>query len=318
MNSHFFTNKIYQGRLTILSLLLVHLFILQNVNAQIANAPCNSNSPWVDSTYTNLTAQINDNVGSVIPLCIGGVTNIGNLIDDNLSNFTTINITGVGCNATIGVTDGTAADTYSAGTWAGFRIGTSGLLGVSVSSTVTVQTFNNGSPVESQLVVSNLLGLDSDLIFADGTANVGFVTTSPFDEVRITFQTLVGVLWSAQIYHAVITKYCVGPNPACNTMTALTQTEYPAFVSDAGTTGVTLGSVTNTQNVVDGNLNNFGSITLPLGILSSGFISVKDQLTDYVAGTFAGFEVSNSNILGVDLLQNTTITTYLNGAIRET
>ncbi len=318
MNSHIFTNKIYQGRLTILSLLIVHLFISQSVNAQIANAPCNSNSPWVDSTYTNLTAQINDNVGSVIPLCIGGVTNIGNLIDDNTANFTTINITGIGCNATIGVVDDTAVDTYPAGTWAGFRIGTSGLLGVGVSSTVTVQTYNNGSPVQSQVVVSNVLGLDSDLLFADGTANVGFVTTSPFDEVRITFQTLVGVLWSAQIYHAVITKYCVGPTPACNTMTALTQTEYPAFISDAGTTGVTLGSVTNTQNVVDNNLNNFGSITLPVGILSTGFISVKDQLTDYVDGTFAGFEVSNGNLLGVDLLQNTTVTTYLNGAIRET
>ncbi len=100
--------------------------------SQIANAPCNLESPWIQGvgpgTYTNLEAKINDNVFSLLPPCLGSVSNVGDLIDGNLNNFAQIDITGIGCNATIGVRDKDAADTYPAGTFAGFNIGTGGLL----------------------------------------------------------------------------------------------------------------------------------------------------------------------------------------------
>ncbi len=93
--------------------------------SQIANAPCNLESPWIQGvgpgTYTNLEAKINDNVFSLLPPCAGSVSNVGNLIDGNLNNFAQIDIIGIGCNATIGVRDKDAADTYPAGTFAGFN-----------------------------------------------------------------------------------------------------------------------------------------------------------------------------------------------------
>jgi hypothetical protein len=69
---------------------------------------------------------------------------------------------------------------------------------------VTVTTYNNGSQVETKDVVTNLLGIESSLVDASGNTTVGFITTADFDEVRITYTTLVGVLFSGQVYYPVI------------------------------------------------------------------------------------------------------------------
>lgn len=61
--------------------------------SQIANAPCNLESPWIQGvgpgTYTNLEAKINDNVFSLLPPCAGSVSNVGNLIDGNWTSSST-------------------------------------------------------------------------------------------------------------------------------------------------------------------------------------------------------------------------------------
>jgi hypothetical protein len=40
-------------------------------------------------------------------------------------------------------------------------------------------------------------------------------------------------------------------------------------------------------------------------------------VTTYPAGTFAGYDVENSSLLGASLFNNATITTYLNGVAQE-
>ncbi len=283
--------------------------------------PCNTSSPWVNGTYTNLSAQIDDDVPSVIPLCLGSVSNISNLTDANLDNFSTISITGVNCNATIGVKDNDVADTYPAGAWAGFRVGAAGLLSGSVASSVTITTWNNGVLRETYNAVTNVIGINSSLLNNDGTANIGFVTAQDFDEIRIQYQALVGVLYTAQVYHAVVERYCAGPAVLpCNQVRRLSGSTYPAVIESArtGTTGVTLGNIRNTENVVSNSDTDYASIILPVGILATGSISVHDMITDYPAGNFAGFVVENNSLLGVGILNNTTIRTYLNGSLQET
>jgi hypothetical protein len=45
---------------------------------------------------------------------------------------------------------------------------------------------------------------------------LGFLTNQSFDEVRIEYNSLVGVLFTADVYHAVIEKFCAGPDLNCN------------------------------------------------------------------------------------------------------
>ncbi|MBL7817615.1 MAG: hypothetical protein JNL70_21595 [Saprospiraceae bacterium] len=299
--------------------LLVYLlfFSFNTVKAQNID-PCNTESPWVNgSTYSNLSAQINDNVTCFLCPCLGGVSNVGNMIDANLNNWAQIDMTGIGCDATIGVfTNG--SETYPAGTWAGFNIGTEGLLsGVTIGASVTIYTYNNGVIKETFDAGAQLSSLNTGLSVGS-RYSVGFVTTQPFDELRIKYAALSGVLFVAKVYHPVLIKFCGGSTPTCNTPTALAQPTYPAFISSAGVTGLTLGSVSNVGNVVNSNTSDAATIALPVGILSTGYISVKDYVTDYPAGYFAGFEYQNPVLIGADLLNSVQIKTYLNGVLQET
>jgi len=295
------------------------LYISQiEVKGQIGNAPCNTQSPWINGTYTNLTAS-----GSATGfLCLGGVSNTANLIDNNTSNFASVNLTGLSCNGTVVVKDNDAADTYPAGTFAGFEVSADGLLSASIAATVTITTYNNGTLADTYNAVTSLIGVSSSLLNANGNAVLGFTTTKDFDEVRISYQPLVSVLFSAQVYGAVIEKYCAGPALPCNVQTQLNNPTYPTSVV-GGNTGISglacVGcSVNNAQNVVSASTTDYATISMAVSAGSVGAISVKDNISTYTAGTFAGFNISNPNLIGVNVLSGLTIKTYLNGALRET
>src|SRR5690606_19396348 len=127
----------------LISCMLSLVLGLNTVQAQIGNAPTNVMSPWITGTYSDVQATIESGVGGGI-LCVGTISGVANLTDADLTNSATINFTAAlsGCNATLSVAD--PINTYPAGTWAGFRVGTAGLLGVSVGLNVTISTFNDG------------------------------------------------------------------------------------------------------------------------------------------------------------------------------
>jgi hypothetical protein len=200
------------------------------------NTSCNTKTPWTNASYTNLVANRQNN-GSI--LCLNVTTAPeSNLVDSDLTNYAGFNITGAGCGVTFSVKDNDAADTYPAGYYAGFKISSSSLLSGSVGASVTVTTYNNGSQVETKDVVTNLLGIESSLVDASGNTTVGFITTADFDEVRITYTTLVGVLFSGQVYYPVIEKFCAGSALVCNTQTNVSNPSYPVSI-DATQTGIT-------------------------------------------------------------------------------
>lgn len=292
-------------------------------NFGASNYPCNTKMPWVDSSFTGLSSSVIDPAADGLA-CLGSNTNLGNLRNNSLSDFASINFfSGLGgCSSTLSVVDTDVSDTYPVGTFAGYRIGTAGLVGISIGLNITISTYNNGSFVESQTVVSSGLGLNSSLINGDGTATLGFVTTmGAFDEIRITYTAAVALLFTGTVYHAVVQRYCAGPSLACNVQTRMNNPTFPTLIGASNTGlsgGVCVGcSVNNTENAVSSSATDFATIVLTAALGTTGSIAVKDQLTDYPAGTFAGFDISNPNLVNANLLSGITIRTYKNGAPRE-
>lgn len=288
---------------------------LNSLQAQISNAPPNEISPWVTGTYSNLVVTIIDDVPSVIPLCVGSVIDEEKIIDNNLEDPGTISFGAavLGCDATISVAD--PVNDYTAGTWAGFRVGTGGLLGLNVGLQITISTYIDGNPTGDEQTFD--AGLISANLLSDNIADVGITTTANFDEVRIRYQTLVGVAQLAEIYHASIVAFGPGPELACNTTTSMMRPIYPMSISEDNTNlgdilAINASSATN--NVIDSDPDNFATLNFTLG---PGSLSVKDELTTYTAGTFAGFDMESTSLLSVGLLDDITITTYLDGVQQE-
>src|SRR5690606_38255228 len=308
---------IHSKMMFLLAFLLSLMLGLNTLQAQITNAPPNEISPWTTNTYPSLQATLVDDVPSALPLCLGSATGEASLIDPDLTNSASITFTvgiGVagGCNATFGVAD--TVNTYPAGTWAGFRVGTAGLLGTSVGLSVSISTYNGDVQVETQ---SFDAGLISANLLSDNVADLGFITTAEFDELRITYTTLISAVQTAVIYHARIMNFVAGPALACNTTTSMMQPTYPMSISEDNTSLGTILAVNGSSasnNVIDSDPNNFATLDFTLG---SGSLSVKDELSSYAAGTFAGFDMESTSLLSLGLLDGVTISTYLDGTSQE-
>ncbi|RTZ06949.1 hypothetical protein EKL98_02800, partial [Flavobacterium bomense] len=288
--------------------------VSQTITTNIVSAQCNSDTPlpFIDSTYGNLLATAS--INGVCVLC--AVPNASRLIDTDLNNFATAFVTiGAAGSANYRVTD-TDTD-YSAGTYVGYRIDTGNLLSLNLLGSITIRTYLNGTLKETASG-SSLLGVG----LLNGSGNnyvVGFNTTQDFDAIEISVEGLASLLNTIDVYYPVIQNYCTGPALSCNTASAMNLPAYPVSLepSHTGISGISLGTIYDASNVISANTNDYATITLTAGVAASGSIAVKDQLTDYSAGTYAGFEIENSNLLNVSALGNISIITYLNGVQQE-
>ncbi|MBU3821595.1 DUF11 domain-containing protein [Flavobacteriaceae bacterium XHP0103] len=279
--------------------------------------PCNTDLPvpLTDADYSDLSVSSNTS-GLCVLGC--GIQDENNLTDANESNFTSVTtLIGLGVTHTLRVSDETADDFYIAGSYAGFLIENSSVLQADLLNAIVVRTYLDG--VEQEVSSgSSLAVLDSDLLGAD-KYHVGFYTTLDYDAIEISISSLAGVLSTTNIYHAVSNSFCAGPVLEDNTPTQLNKSTFPArIVSEhTGTSGITVGSVSNVMNAVDSNTNNYASIDLTASVIGSGSIAIKDELTDYPSGTYVAFDVENTSVLDVELLNYFTVTTYLNGVQQE-
>ena len=255
-------------------------------------------------------------VTNPLPPC--GPNGPDNVKNSSTTDFARAHLTGVATTASLTVTDGISE--YSGGNFAGFVIRNPTLVGGDLFAGITIATYNNGNFVQ-QSTASSLIGLNSSIV--PGAYEVGFITTQPFDAIEIRFSGLA----SAQVYdvfYAVQRSYCAGPTPDCNVKTSLvtsstasTATGYPAAVNRIGATGVSAFFINNPGNITDSDINNAATISLGVGLGSTAFISVKDQVDEYT-NAFAGFEISNNSAVGVKLLSNISITVYNNNTVVQT
>lgn len=247
-------------------------------------------------------------------------TNFGNLTDTDLNNFVTVNTAASIAGATI-ASGKRVSGSFPAGKRAGFLIEPlgPGLLTVNVLEGLQIKTYLDGQFQESATLQSGgLLGLSLLGGSTAGKRRIDFVTSESFDEIELVMTTALSALNSIRIYYGFAEDEECDGNGA---VAVIPENGFsPSIVSSrTGIIGVCIGcSVTGTANVINNNLNDFGSINLALGLGPSGSISVNTGQVN-PAGSEAGFLIGSSNILGIldlGVLENIRIRTYLGGAIR--
>ena len=308
---------VLNGTVSLLSATNVFYAVIKEYSAG-PDLVCNTATKMSFPTYPVTIDQANTGFSGLLSL--GSVANVDNAVSADNSDYASINFTvGALANASIAIKD--QVTNYPAGTYAGVEIENTGLLDLAVLGNVVVSTYLEGV-LKEQFSGNNLVA-NVGLLPAAGRFKLGFVSSQDFDEVKLTINQTVGLsLGTTRVYGAVFEKFCAGPALACNTQTPMTAPTYPVYINNvnSGIEGLVcaLCSVTNQDNLIDADLTNYASVNLSVGVGTTGSLSVKNQITDYAAGTFAGYTIENPALLNVGALDAVIITTYLNGVQQET
>jgi len=255
--------------------------------------------------------------GGVVCVNCNTVSNPGNLTDADDQNYAAFNSTTILAGSGISVAD--TFNTYSAGWHAGFLISVdSAFLSASVLSSFTLSTYLDGVFRESR---TNSTGLQVSLLGKNsGKMYLSFVTTQTFDEVRLTLSSALSTGHSFRVYNALAFDPTCGisdNNSICYDQIAgpSTMLTYNGGLANA------LVTLTNENNITDGDKNSFATLNLPLGIslLSTPpYVGVIEKELVHPAGNRTGFVIGyNSSLLTADVLNAISIQTYLHGQFRE-
>lgn len=258
--------------------------------------------PLVSPTYA---VHIDASQTGISGVCIGcSVSNKNNVTDNDTGNAASITIpVGVGATGSIAVEDTT--NTFPAEYFAGFVISDTSGLGTQLLNAITISTFNDGALQETKHGGSLL-----DAPLFSGQRTIGFTTTKPFDEIRVTTRSVAGLLAKIDIYYAAVRAPIF--------VTSVVQPAYNVQVDTTIGGTCVLCSVSGANNVIDSDTSNAASINIPVGVTGTGMIAVHDVVNTFPASSFAGFVISDTSGLGTQLLNAVTISTYNDGALQET
>ncbi|SFQ67511.1 T9SS type A sorting domain-containing protein [Hymenobacter arizonensis] len=253
-------------------------------------------------------------VGTVSVCANAGVANPGNAVDGNLSNYASFNsLATVLCPSALSVKlEG--AQPAPAGYYAGFVIGSGGLLDASVLSGLRISTYLNGVLQESQTGA----GILELRLLPDGKTQVSFPTNFNFNEVKIERVGLLSVLDNLEIYYG----FGVEPKAFAATTEVLSnfdpsQTAGHWEVKNNSVLCVLSCGVTNPAGAADNDPNTVAVVTVPLSVLAN--VELKLDLNGPstsgvnvgLAGNRAGVVIGGgSNLLDLALLDKITLTTY--------
>ncbi|TXF89115.1 tandem-95 repeat protein [Neolewinella aurantiaca] len=265
-----------------------------------------------------------DNSGAIGGICL--LCNTGdaqNVVDGNLRNFLEYNdlVSLLGSSSLISVKD--TVNVYPAGSRAGYVIAfPGGLLNASVLSGIEIRTYLNDILQETG---NTSLGLVTAA--ALGGANqqrVGFVTTLPYDEVEILYNSTVSALGSIQVYYPFTEDaacdfgedFALDPSVLC-IEPLIAESDYCATINyDAtGFSGIACVScnMSPLSALVDNDLTDGTSLNVVAGVANNSTLAVKSNVI-MPAGYEAGFALSGNNgLLGAAVLGNISISTYLGG-----
>lgn len=148
-------------------------------------------------------------------ICLGcSVTNPERVADNSISNYASLNVP-VGLLNSAAWISADLTGTAEAGDCAGFIIGNSdGLLDVSALNALRLTTFLGGVQQE-QAGTGFLLNL-SLLFLGDWKYELRFVSTKPFDEVRLDIRSVASVFQNWRAYYA-FSKPCAATGTGCDT-----------------------------------------------------------------------------------------------------
>lgn len=265
------------------------------------------NTPTIVSNPSHAVYVDGANTGVNSGVCIDcSIDDSQHLVDSNPLNYAQINLTGaVLGTATVAVAN--AIETYPVGTFAGFDIELPTLADVSVLPTIRVETYLNGDATGEYVETVTFAQIGTGLLAGSGRQTIGFLATEEFDEVKLTIVKPASIsLGEIKVYGAVLTRFCAADALACNELTPVTNPDYPIYV-DAKNTGIDAVaciacSLSNSQNAVDNDPDNYAEIDLNGAIGASASFAVADALQTYGEKTFAGFDIAFESFLSADVL----------------
>lgn len=284
--------------------------VIQKFCPETMPRPCNVLEYWTNNTFPVHVNQGNTGISNL--LCANcTIKNTTNLVDGNINNFATIDFLGsIGTTGSVSVKN--EKTVYPAGSFAGFDLNDQRLLSISIGATHTITTYLNGQERES--VADGGALVDGGFFTSTGRVITGFKTKLSFDEVKLSVQN-AGSVGAAptNIYGAVVKSFCEGPALACNTNTKMVAPTYPVFV-DGRNTGVNSLAciqcdIVGADNAIDADPNNYTQLVIPAGIATTAAYGITDGAKVYPANTFAGFDIENPNLIGVEALSGLTIST---------
>ncbi|MEZ0611748.1 hypothetical protein ACAW74_24770 [Fibrella sp. WM1] len=262
--------------------------------------------------------------------CSGSSTSA--VVNGNLADFATIDL-GVSAAGGYRVSVRDSLQYYPAGNEAGFVIryrdsGLLGLLDATLLNQVAIRTYRNGTLVETANFSSGSGLLKANVLGGSGSGKqaLSFVTTQDFDEIELVYNGLVSAGKLLDVYYAfegpgTCPKDCMDALLTAGNGATATSGQVGATVTvgpiqvNACTLG---GSISGVPNVLDSDsTTNFATIASTVGLLCSRYIEVGTATT-YPAGYEAGFVIDNGgSLLDLTALGGITVTTYYNGAQRE-
>ena len=251
-------------------------------------------------------------VGVVSACALTGVKDPEAAVDADLLNYAQfLSVATVGCppalSVHLAVTQPVPASYY-----AGFVVGTGGLLDLGVLSGLRVSTYLNGVATGESATGAGLLELRA---LPDGKYQVAFPTTMPFNEVKIERIGAVTALDNLKLY------YGFGVEPAAFEATTRVLSDFAtASTANYEVTGSGLACITfsgsctviNPANAVDANTSNSASIHTAVALAST--TELKMSLNDTgggAAGSRAGVVVgTGGGLLDAAVLDRITVSTY--------
>src|SRR5690625_10916 len=289
---------------------------------------CNLPTPWVQGTLDRSEPGFPvviepERTGDDSFLNVGGIDGLGNVVNNNTDDAATLtSILSADGEASISVR--TLGDKpLEGGTFACFEVSMNQLLSLNILGKITINTYLNGDFRNS--ASGNSLIASVGLLGSSDRYTIGFQTTDPFDEIQITLDGgLIGLSVSTfNVYHTVVTNFCPGADLTCLTDTPISTPAYPVFINavNTGVTGLAstclLGDCIEDMDNLINEYPNEGAVITPLLSSGSANISVKFGAGSYGGDdsnpVFVGFDIENASLLDVDVLDEITITTYLNG-----
>ncbi len=260
--------------------------------------------------------------GLLCLLC--GEAGANNVIDGNLNNYLESNqlLNLIQATSLIAVKD--TNNVYPAGTRAGYVVTfPDGLLSANLLNQFQLRTYLNGNIADVATAANGLL--NAGVIGGNGNkTKIGFITTQPFDKIELIAGNVLGLLTTIRIYNAFVedsscntlSEVNTNPSSACFEILESNSDNFSTINYDrSGFTGVAcaLCDSDSLSFLVDNSYTNYATMTLPVGLLVKGSISVLSKKT-YTSGYEAGFAVSaDASLLTADVLTNLAIVTYLNG-----
>jgi hypothetical protein len=283
-------------------------------------AQCNIFTKWQQPVYPIEVNYLDSGINGLA--CVNcDFSDPTHLIDEDADNFMSVDLlTTVANTAKVSVVN--VVEDFAGPAFVGFEIQNSNLVNADALAAIQICTYLEGQQVQCKSGFGSLAMVNSSLLQNNQFKTVGFVADQIFDEVQLKLTNLANVqLGPTKVKSFVYNKLC-DVTLQCDTVYNLNQPDFPIVINglNSGANGVAcaLCDVQNEMNAISSSLDDYATLSVPVGALGGAQLSVLDGIKTYPKGSTAGFIIRDMNALILaDLLESITICTYKDNVLNE-